>query len=87
LLTPDPDAHYILTHNIFQNFAYTRDAKLVGERIYDDPGSYHYERLEATDVITPDDARRALAPYHRRAVVLHRADTWVPATIRSGGHA
>jgi hypothetical protein len=87
IVDADPDAHYILTNNIFQNFAYTREAKLVGERVYDDPGSYHYERLEATDVVTPDDARRALAPYLRRAVVLHQADTWQPATITSSGHA
>ena len=27
----DPNAHYLLTHNIFQIFSYTRAAKLVGD--------------------------------------------------------
>ena len=42
----EPNAHYLLTHNIFQIFSYTRDAKLVGERVYDDPAGYHYEKLD-----------------------------------------
>jgi hypothetical protein len=83
----DPDAHYMLTHNIFQNFAYSHDAKLIGERVYDDPGSYHYERLEATDIVTPEEARRALAPYLDRAVALHRADTWQSGAMTANGHA
>jgi hypothetical protein len=75
-LEADPDAHYLLTHNIFQNFAYTRDAKLIGERVYDDPASYHYRRLDPAEVVTPEDARAALAPFLRRAVTMHEADTW-----------
>jgi hypothetical protein len=83
----DPGAHYILTHNIFQNFAYTREAKLIGERVYDDPGSYQYERLEATDVVTPEDARRALSIYLDRAVALHQADTWQSGMMTASSHA
>jgi hypothetical protein len=49
----DTDDHYLLTHNIFQMFGYTRDAKLSGVRVYyDDPASYHYEKLAPADVVT-----------------------------------
>jgi hypothetical protein len=65
----DPNAHYLMTHNIFQIFAYTKDAKLIGERIYDDPESYSYERLAPEDVVTPEDARRQLAPFLERATL------------------
>ncbi|MCU1411101.1 MAG: hypothetical protein JWR04_1808 [Rhodoglobus sp.] len=68
----DPAAHYLLTHNIFQMFAYTHDAKLIGERVYDDPASYHYEKLDPADVVTPADARRELAPFLARATL----DVW-----------
>jgi hypothetical protein len=63
----DVEDHYLLTHNIFQNFAYTHDAKLIGERVYDDPASYHFEKLDPEDVVTPADARRDLAPFLARA--------------------
>ena len=73
----DPEAHYLLTHNIFHIFGYTRDAKLIGERVYDDPASYHYEKLHPADVVTQADARRELAPFLDRATAIHKADTWV----------
>ena len=76
IIDADADAHYLLTHNIFQIFGYTRDAKLIGERVYDDPASYHYEKLDPADVVTPQDARRELAPFLDRAIALHQADTW-----------
>lgn len=72
----DASAHYLLTHNIFQVFGYTHGAKLIGERVYDDPASYRYEKLDAADVVTPEDARRELAPFLARAVALHESDTW-----------
>jgi hypothetical protein len=65
----DPDATYLVAHHIIQNFAYTRDAKLIGERVYDDPASYSYTKLDPADVITPDIARRQLAPFLARATV------------------
>jgi hypothetical protein len=65
----DPDAHYLMTHHIFQIFAYTSDAKLIGERIYDDPESYSYEKLDPADVVTPEQARRELAPFLARATL------------------
>lgn len=65
----DPDAYYLMTHNLFQIFSYTKDAILIGERIYDDPESYSYERLDPADVITPELARQQLAPYLQRATL------------------
>jgi hypothetical protein len=65
----DPDAHYLVSHQILQNFAYTHDAKLIGERVYDDPASYTYTRLDPADVVTPERAREQLAPYLARATL------------------
>lgn len=45
-----------------QNFVYTDDAKLIGERVYDDPSSYSYEKLDPADVVT-QLARERLAPF------------------------
>jgi hypothetical protein len=75
----DPNAHYLLTHNIFQTFSYTRDARLIGERVYDDPASYQYEKLDPAHVVAPEVARRELAPFLDRATAMHKADTWQPS--------
>jgi hypothetical protein len=63
----DPEAHYLIQHNIIQNFAYTHDAKLIGERVYDDPASYSYQVLRPGEVVTPEMAREQLAPFLARA--------------------
>ncbi|MGW2528415.1 hypothetical protein ACWC10_15340 [Streptomyces sp. NPDC001595] len=65
----DTDAHYLMNYNIFQIFAYTTDAKLIGERIYADAASYSYEKLAPEDVVTPEQARLALAPLLERATL------------------
>ncbi len=67
----DPDAHYLMTHHIFQIFTYTNEPrpKLIAERIYDDPESYTYEKLDPVDVVTPEMAREQLAPYLARATL------------------
>jgi hypothetical protein len=65
----DPDAHYLVEHTIIQNFTYTSDAKLIGERVYDDPASYSYRKLEPADVVTPELAREQLAPLLDRATL------------------
>ncbi|WP_406166002.1 hypothetical protein OIE52_05945 [Streptomyces canus] len=65
----DPDAHYLMNYNIFQVFAYTSDAKLIGERIYVDSASYSYEKLAPEDVVTPEQARQELAPILARATL------------------
>nr|WSY53860.1 hypothetical protein OG999_29590 [Streptomyces sp. NBC_00886] len=64
-----PDAHYLMNYHIFQMFAYTEDAKLIGERIYVDPASYTYEKLAPADVVTPEQARLELAPLLNRATL------------------
>jgi hypothetical protein len=64
-----PEAYYLISHNIMQNFAYTQDAKLIGERVYDDPASYQYEKLEPSDVVTPEMARAQLGPFLARATL------------------
>jgi hypothetical protein len=56
-------------HNIMQNFAYDHDAKLIGERVYDDPASYRHEKLNPGDVVTPEMARQQLAPFLARAML------------------
>jgi hypothetical protein len=65
----EPGAHYLMNHHIFQIFAYTHDAKLIGERIYDDAASYTYEKLAPEDVVTPELARAQLAPFLARATL------------------
>jgi hypothetical protein len=72
----DPTATYLMAHNIMQNFVYTHDAKLIGERVYDDPASYGYTKLTDAEVVTPEMARQQLAPYLERAIALHDSDTW-----------
>jgi hypothetical protein len=64
-----PDAHYLMNYHIFQMFAYTEDAKLIGERIYVDPASYTYEKLAPADLVTPEQARLDLAPLLDRATL------------------
>jgi hypothetical protein len=65
----DLNAIYLVSHYIIQNFAYTRDAKLIGERVYDDPASYSYTKLDPADVVTPELARKQLAPLLARATL------------------
>ena len=65
----DPHAHYLMSYNIFQVFAYTTDALLIGERIYVDAASYSYEKLAPEDVVTPEQAREQLAPLLARATL------------------
>lgn len=65
----DADAYYLIQHNIMQNFTYTHDAKLISERVYDDPASYSYTKLEPADVVTPELAREQLAPLLARATL------------------
>lgn len=67
----DPEAHYLMNHHLFQIFTYTNDPqpKLISERIYDDPESYSYEKLDPVDVVTPEMAREQLAPFLARATL------------------
>ncbi|MEV4599862.1 hypothetical protein AB0K15_20995 [Amycolatopsis sp. NPDC049253] len=65
----DPDSHYLIQHNVMQNFVYTAGAKLIGERVYDDPVSYSYGKLIPSEVVTPEMAREQLAPFLSRAAL------------------
>ncbi|NDZ17475.1 hypothetical protein C7T35_03055 [Variovorax sp. WS11] len=67
----NPGAHYLMSHHLFQIFTYTNDVepKLIAERIYDDPESYSYEKLDPSDVVTPEMAREQLAPFLARATL------------------
>lgn len=66
-----PEAYYLMNHHLFQIFTYTNDPKpkLISERIYDDPESYSYEKLDPADVVTPEMAREQLAPFLARATL------------------
>lgn len=72
----DPEAYYMVKHNLMQNFTYTHDAKLISERVYDDPGSYEYHKLAPEDVVTPAMAKEALAPHLASAEHLFETDDW-----------
>ena len=65
----DPHAHYLVSHHIMQNFAYSSDVTLIGERVYDDPTSYRYEKLAPAGVVTPESACAQLAPFLARATL------------------
>jgi hypothetical protein len=58
----DPDAHYLFVHEIAMFWPYTDDGLLVGEHIYEVPGSRRVYPLHSDDVITPAQAAAALAP-------------------------
>jgi hypothetical protein len=84
-LDVDPDAYYMVKHNLMQNFTYTHEAKLISERVYDDPGSYEYHKLAPEDVVTPAMAKEALAPHLERAVHLFETDDWDGARVPAAG--
>ncbi len=58
----DPDAYYQLTHYMASFWPYDADCRLVGEHIYEDTGSRRIEKMDPVNVITPEQARRLLAP-------------------------
>jgi hypothetical protein len=61
----DPDAYYQLTHYMASFWPYDADCRLAGEHIYEDTGSRRIEKMDPADVITPEQARRLLAPLLR----------------------
>jgi hypothetical protein len=61
----DPDAYYQLTHYLASFWPYDADCRLAGEHIYEDTGSRRIEKMDPADVITPEQARRLLAPLLR----------------------
>jgi len=80
----DPNAHYLLTHNIFQIFSYTRAAKLVGDAPPTTrPATTTRNSIPRTSLL-PEDAGRELAPLLDRATAMHKADTWHASPIIAG---
>ncbi|MFI0374447.1 hypothetical protein ACH35V_41870 [Actinomadura sp. 1N219] len=58
----DPDGTYQISHRFAAAWPY-RDGRLVGEFIYDDTGSWRVDEVERSALLSPADARKALAPY------------------------
>ncbi|TYK51053.1 hypothetical protein [Actinomadura decatromicini] len=58
----DPDGTYQISHRFAATWPY-RDGRLVGEFIYDDTGSWRVDEVEHSALMSPADARKALAPY------------------------
>ena len=59
----DPDAHYQLTHYMASFWPYDDDCRLKGEHIYEDTGSRKIVKVDPADVVSPAQARGALAPF------------------------
>jgi hypothetical protein len=64
-LDVDPDAYYMVKHNLMQNFTHTHEAKLISERVYDDPGIYECHKLVPEDVVTPRHGEGSSGPASR----------------------
>ncbi|MFI0409234.1 hypothetical protein [Actinomadura sp. 3N508] len=58
----DQDGTYQISHRFAAAWPY-RDGRLVGEFIYDDTGSWRVDEVEHSALLSPADARKALAPY------------------------
>ncbi|MBB4917215.1 hypothetical protein [Streptosporangium saharense] len=57
----DPQGTYQVSHNFAACWPY-RDGLLVGERIYDDCGSWRVDEVDASALVSPARARELLAP-------------------------
>ncbi|QXJ20972.1 hypothetical protein AGRA3207_001774 [Actinomadura graeca] len=58
----DPDGTYQVSHRFAATWPY-RDGLLVGEFIYDDTGSWRVDEVDPSALMSPADAREALAPF------------------------
>ncbi len=58
----DPDAHYLLVHEIAMFWPYTDDGILIGEHIYEASGSRRIYKMDPADVVSPQQAAAVLAP-------------------------
>ena len=58
----DPAATYLLSHTYSMVWHYDENALLIGEHVYEDASSRELSKPEPSDVITPADAARLLAP-------------------------
>ncbi|WP_433260916.1 hypothetical protein ACQPZF_25435 [Actinosynnema sp. CS-041913] len=58
----DPDGTYQVSHRFAATWPY-RDGRLVGEFVYDDTGSWRVDEVPRSALLSPAEAREALAPY------------------------
>ncbi|WP_033295850.1 hypothetical protein [Amycolatopsis jejuensis] len=58
----DPEGIYQVSHRFAAAWPY-RDGRLVGEFVYDDTGSWQVDEVDASALLTPAQARDALAPF------------------------
>ncbi|CCH31967.1 hypothetical protein ABZ816_26960 [Actinosynnema sp. NPDC047251] len=58
----DPAGVYQVSHRFAAAWPY-RDGRLVGEFVYDDTGSWRVDEVPPSALLTPAQARAALAPY------------------------
>jgi len=61
----DPDAWYLLRHRMAMIWHYDDRARMIGEHVYEDATSREITKLAPEDVVTPEEAREALAPLIR----------------------
>jgi hypothetical protein len=58
----DPNRTYQVSHRFAATWPY-RDGRLVGEFVYDDTGSWRVDEVPDSALLSPAEARAALAPY------------------------
>jgi hypothetical protein len=61
----DPGATYLLRHRLAMIWHYDERARLIGEHVYEDGAYRELTKLAPEDVVTPEEAREALAPLIR----------------------
>ncbi len=57
----DPDSTYLLSRRVVMVWHYL-GGKLTGEHVYEDATSRTITKVDPSEVVTPDEARRILAP-------------------------
>jgi ketosteroid isomerase-like protein len=61
----DPEAWYVIRRRIAMIWHYDDRARMIGEHVYEDATSREIIKLAPEDVVTPEQAREALAPLIR----------------------
>ena len=62
---PDPSGHYREIQHFVMVWPYDNQARLIGERVYEDRPLRRIEQIPSEDFITVDDARARLLPLLR----------------------
>ncbi|MGW4203855.1 hypothetical protein [Streptomyces sp. NPDC004726] len=62
LSVPDRDGHYQLEHWLTSFWPYDDDCLLIGENIYENPGSRTIHPIDPSAFVTPEAAREMLSP-------------------------